>query len=392
MFPVEGTREETLLNLYPLYFKPSSFTRFRPTEELSHHLLKKVRDALFGKFSVPTFLRKGLLYALGEVEEGEITFFIGEKEIKLKRDVTLRVEDYKEKELETLFRDFLEVLGLKSLWSRKRLRKIKNKNLLIYAEPYPLESVLDGKLLLLELRYRLYEGESLQTLLEKGKIKEEELKGIKVWVEGKDSPLRVKEVLKASRTSYTLLQRLTEESSLRLRKAWEELLRSPYLSEKYILLLSDGNLYPASLVHRKIEGKEFIPSPPHRLRKLRDLRAFYAGVLKHYGWFIGKEEKAHGRLSFPEEVVDAEGKVGKAKALKKFLKQCKPFLRREEFTLGVLAVEKPRSKGKLEASRRLFLKALLRMLREKGLKPRLIREEKVKVPPGRRPGNYSSPS
>jgi len=378
MFSVEGARKEALLNLYPLSFGPALFTPLKPSEELPPHLLKWAGGALFRKLSLPFFLRDGSFYLFGELEEKELNLSLGGLEVSLRRGSPLLVEEFSPRELESLFKGFVETLGLRRLWREKRRKKLRTKEGTLYAEPEPFEKVFEGNYLLLEVGYKLFEAKSLQELLEKGRVKAEELAGTPVRLEGKEGTFSVKEVLRASEIPFSLLQREAEEEvSPLLRRAWWELLKSQRLSERFLLLLSDGRLYPASCARRVVRGKG-VPLPPSsRLRKLRDLRSFYASVLKPYGWRIGKEEKAHGRLTFLEEVADAEGRIGKAKALKKFLKLCKPFVREEAFTFKVLAVEKPGRRGKLESARRLFLKKLLYMLRDKGLKPRFLPTEKV---------------
>jgi len=385
--------KEVLLNLYRLDYNPESktFTVLKPSYEIPKEKLNKVRWRVFLETGLPTFRRENEFWCAGKVKRGSIYIILSESEIiELKNTGEKSFEGFlNERECQELFRDYLTKTKVKENFLKDFYKEFRDRITVegnkrkIAIIPEVNERVLksdEGYFLLhVDFKFRILALETLQILLEKNNFNPI---GMRVKPIGIDLVGRVKEVIKAAEKDEEFLkvcaQKSTHETS---KNAWKELLENAELKQRaFLVVLDRGYIYPATMLKPVLayedleeeEREEIVErvriEPSARLKLIKHILGRYRSALGRYGWDISKnEEKAGGRIQFPNTVVDSRGFTEAIeKNLRGFLERCTPFTKKNSLDLEIISVAKDKDE-KLGKKKTEFLKNLKYFLQNKGI-------------------------
>ncbi len=244
----------------------------------------------------------------------------------------------------------------------------------------------DGRFYLqLDYKLRLQPANSVHRLLKEGRITVEELKFFRFRPAGFSGTLELLTVRKADQFPEEFFLKKAETATRNITKRWwRDLAENRALRKETLLLEFDkGYVYPAQIVFLSLSmedladetdlssvSKKWKVPPEERWKLIKGLVLLMEKLFKNYK--IGLERTplpADGRVEYHNEVIDAaNNKANITKSAFHFLKECKPFLKKETIRVSFLFLDERKKSGTFEKSRASQLREVLNFIQNKGIK------------------------
>ena len=413
---VNRKMERFYLNLFPLKINWQNLNFYRYSVKIPPlagkvKILNRLRYALSAKLGSPVFYKRtqegGVFYTFKPPTEDkrEIPIPLSENEgYLLTYEGKIKAFLPDRRSIEFVIEDIIRLKKLKSLFRKKFLKEIphsKYGNLLLY--PYPFIRVYERErgnfLLQVDIKYHLTTKKWLQELFEEGLISPETVKGnedFSVRPRGFDRTAYIMDIVRASNLKRTEIESFLKFSRREETQAeWRRLLDNETLREKvYILYLSNGYIYPATMVKPVLDFdtlediasellKEVKLPPLKRWGLIKSFISLLLNPLKDYGISLhpqGVEINERNRINYHNEVIDSKGltHVVDKNSLLPFLVKCKPFIKKPVLKTKILVISEGGDKEYIDRSTKV-LKQLQTFLNRKGITLKLEGKAKIKL-------------